>query len=320
MGVHEMSWSIPLNRSAVDIFTKAFENVSRVLVLGGTGWFGRTALGMLANMDVKTHIVASCSREFSVNGVPLKAKNWDQLEIARFEPEIVLDFAYLTVGKAEELGIDRFIQVNRELSEKLFFAARLPSVRSVLSVSSGASVRLPLAMKGQPAAEAYARGKQNIAAQLERIAVEREISVRVARAWSVTGGHVQRPREYALSGMVLDGLEHGLISVHADYLVHRRYLAVEDLLALAVAHSHVIGLTFVDSGGPLIELRALAQLISTALPGTRVLAKKEPRRMLQDDSYFADEAVLKSQTASSELDPLDLGAQIRNVIVSLQSR
>ncbi len=315
-----MRRSIPLNESAVEVFTKSFEGVNRVLVLGGTGWFGRTALAMLKHLDVKTHIVASLPRDFSVDGGLLTAKSWDQSEIARFEPEIVLDFAYLTIGKAEEIGIERFIRVNRELSAKLFFAARLPSVRKVLSVSSGASVRLPLAMRGQPAAEAYASGKRNIESHLEEIALEREISVCVARAWSVTGGHVQNPREYAFSGIILDGMEHGRIAVHADHLVYRRYLAVEDLLALAIAQSHLIGFTSVDSGGPLIELRALAQLVSAAIPGAHVVGKGKSLQVLEDDVYFADETIPIPQLVSSELDTLGLEAQIKNVIASFQLR
>ena len=315
-----MSRPIPLNESAVEVFTKSFRGMNRVLVLGGTGWFGRTALAMLKHVDVETHIVASRPREFSLDGGILTAKSWDQSEIARFEPEMVLDFAYLTIGKAEEIGIDRFIQVNRELSAKLFFACRLPSVRKVLSVSSGASIRLPLAMRGQPAAEVYASGKRNIESRLKEIALEREISVSVARAWSVTGGHVQNPREYAFSAIILDGMEEGRIAVHADHLVYRRYLAVEDLLALAIAQSHLIGFTSFDSGGPLIELRALAQLVSAAIPGAQVVGKGKGLQVLEHDSYFADETIPKSQLVSSELDTLGLEAQIKNVIASFQLR
>lgn len=312
-----MSKPIPLNESAVEVFTKSFRGVNRVLVLGGTGWFGRTALAMLKRVEVKTHIVASHPREFLVDGLPLSAKGWDSAEIARFEPDVVLDFAHLTVNKARPLGLERYSRVNRQLSEQLFFAASLPSTRRVITVSSGASIRLPRGMQGQLAAEAYALGKQAIEAQLAQISLRREISVGVARAWSVSGGHVQNPRDYALSGMILDGLEGGLISVHSNHLVYRRYSAVEELLALAMHASDSPGLSHVDSGGPLVELEELAELVSAAIPGSKVLGNECIRESGNVDSYFSDSAAWDDETERSGLRSLTLEGQIENVVSAL---
>ena len=312
-----MSRPIPLNESAVEVFTKSFIGVNRVLVLGGTGWFGRTALAMLKHLDVKTHIVASNPRGFSVDGAPLLAKGWDLAEIERFEPDVVLDFAYLTVNKAGPLGLEQYSRVNRQLSEELFFAASLPSTRRVITVSSGASIRLPHGMQGQPAAEAYALGKQAIEAQLAQISVEKEISVGIARAWSVSGGHIQNPRDYALSGMILDGLEDGLISVHSNHLVYRRYSAVEELLALAMHASESPGLSHVDSGGPLVEIEELAELVSAAISGSKVLGDESIRDSNNVDSYFSDGDAWDEETERSGLRPLTLEGQIEHVVRAL---
>ena len=312
-----MNRSIPLNESAVEVFSRSFGGVNRVLVLGGTGWFGRTALAMLKHLDVKTHIVASHPREFSVDGLLLSAKGWDSAEIARFEPDVVLDFAYLTVSKAGPLGLEQYSRVNMRLSEQLFFAASLPSMRRVLTVSSGASIRLPYAMQGLAEAEAYALGKQAIEAQLAEISSEKEISVGIARAWSVSGGHVQNPRDYALSGMILDGLDDGLISVHANHLVYRRYSAAEELLALAMHASESPGLSHVDSGGHLVELEELAELVSAAIPGSKVVGNESVRESDNADSYFSDGAAWDEETERSGLRPLTLEGQIEHVVRAL---
>ena len=312
-----MSRSIPLNESAVEVFTRSFEGVNRVLVLGGTGWFGRTALAMLRHLDVKTHIVASHPREFSVDGITLSAKGWDSAEIERFEPDVVLDFAYLTVNRAGPLGLEQYSRVNSRLSEQLFFAASLDSTRRVITVSSGASIRLPRGMQGQRAAEAYALGKQVIEAQLARISVEKAMSVGIARAWSVSGGHVQNPRDYALSGMILDALQDGLISVHSDHLVYRRYSAVEELLALATHASKLPGLSQVDSGGHLVELEQLAELVSAAVSGSKVLTSESARESSNVDSYFSDGAAWDEETERSGLRTLTLEGQIEHMVSAL---
>lgn len=312
-----MSRPIPLNESAVEVFTRSFEGVNRVLVLGGTGWFGRTALAMLKHVDVKSHIVASHPREFSVDGLPLSAKGWDSAEITRFEPDVVLDFAYLTVNKAGPLGLEQYSRVNRQLSEQLFFAASLPSTRRVLTISSGASIRLPHGMRDKLAAEAYAIGKQAIEAQLAHISLEKEISVGLARAWSVSGGHVQNPRDYALSGMILDGLEDGRVSVHSKHLVYRRYSAVEELLALAMHSSESPGFSQVDSGGHLVELEELAGLVSAAISGSKVVGNDSVRESDNVDSYFSDGAAWDEEMERSGLRPLTLEGQIEHVVRAL---
>lgn len=313
-----MSRTVPLNQDAVEMFTGSVGPGSKVLILGGTGWFGRTALAMLRQANVKTHVVASNPRQFHVDRHPVTAEGWDYARVAEFEPDVVLDFAYLTVDKGASLSLEAYVKTNGELAERLFFAATLPSTRSVLSVSSGASVRLPLSMWGSPVAAAYSRGKQAVEARLAQIASNRGISVGVARAWSVTGGHIQNPQGYAFSGMILEGLERGLVSVRADSLVYRRYSAVEELLALAFPRAENAGFAVLDSGGRLVEVRELARLISAALPGSQFAVNNNFRESRDIDSYFANEDGWKRQLAASGLQPLSLECQIDNVVRSLK--
>lgn len=312
-----MSRLIPLNESAVSIFRGSLRNVNRVLILGGTGWFGRTALAMMANLDLDTYIVASQSRVFSVEGSERTAKGWNYGEIERFEPDVVLDFAYVTVDKFDSVGLARYNHLNSLLAEQLYFVASLPSTKRVVTVSSGASIRLPHALKGHPAGESYALGKQAIEAKLAKISSDNEVSVAIARAWSVSGGHVQNPRGYALSGMILDGLESGSISVSADYLVYRRYSAVEELLALALASSETPGFTEIDSGGFLVEIEELAYLISALLPGSKVVGGRRDQRLDVVDSYFSDANAWAVEIERTGLEPLSLENQVENVARAL---
>jgi len=143
------------------------------------------------------------------------------------------------------------------------------------------------------------------------------MSVGIARAWSVSGGHVQNPRDYALSGMILDALQDGLISVHSDHLVYRRYSAVEELLALATHASKLPGLSQVDSGGHLVELEQLAELVSAAVSGSKVLTSESARESSNVDSYFSDGAAWDEETERSGLRTLTLEGQIEHMVSAL---
>lgn len=314
-----MSRKVPLNEGAVEVFTRMFEPGSKVMILGGTGWFGRTTLAMLKHVNLSTLIIASKTREFEVDGQSYSAVRWNQDDVERFEADTVLDFACQTVNKARLVGYDLFVQTNKELARRLSFAANLSSTRRVLSVSSGASVRLPLEMRDQSAAKSYSLTKQALEAQLAEIASSRNVSVGVARAWSVSGGHVQNPRGYAFSGMILDSLESGVVSVRADHLVYRRYSAVEDLLALAVPRSEDSGYSVIDSGGELIEIRDLARMICEEIPGSHLMANQSKEDPLVADRYFAGEQDWNHEKAKRGLETLALRKQIHNVTTSLIS-
>ena len=116
-----MTNDVPLNQSAVQVFRNMFESESKILVLGGTGWFGRTALAMLRGLKVRTHIIAQNKREFRVDGARFDAHTWNEEEVIEFQPEAVLDFAYVTVDKAEALGLEAYRNINGVLAERLFF-------------------------------------------------------------------------------------------------------------------------------------------------------------------------------------------------------
>ena len=303
---------IPLNPIAKDLFVSETAGFSRILVLGGAGWFGRTALAMLWQRASEVLVVGSYERTVAIGSLEIPIKAWDQSLIAAYKPDLVLDFAFLTRDFEQTLGTKKFRAINDVLSDRLLGLAHMASVQKILTVSSGATI----VQKGGSAAsplDSYGQQKLALETSLSDAATLTGTEVAVARAWSVSGGHVQKYQNYAFSDFIHSAVNHGFVRLRAKSLVTRRYCAVEDFLAVVMANSQGRSWLEVDSGGELVELGDLASLIAQEVGAGSVSVVSNPRDVNLNDSYHSDNASWAGACSSARFEPLTLVEQIRNV-------
>ncbi len=221
---------------------------------------------------------------------------------------MVVNCAFLTREKVRDLGPDAYGALNRELTERFVRTIELPSVGSVVTISSGAAWT-PDGGSPDPAVNLYGHLKWHEEVSTESAATKAGKHAVICRAWSVSGPYVGRPRDYAFSDIVAQALV-GDVTLSARHLVWRRYVDVADLLAVAVGHALGGRSGMFDSGGELVELGELAELaISILRPGARV--HRETASGDADDHYHSDNASWESRCAALGRVPLPLREQIR---------
>jgi nucleoside-diphosphate-sugar epimerase len=257
----------------------------RVLITGASGWLGRTALDLLAPLGLPTLALASRSRIIRVSGCEIECRVWDDRKVAAFAPTVVLDCAFLTRGRVADMPLGEYVATNRALTERLVYATQLPDVRLALTVSSGAAVHPGDALDGPIEDNPYGYLKREAEHRLAEAAAESGAVPVVARAWSISGAHVQEPRGYALGSMIRDA-DAGAIRIMARRPVFRRYVLAEELLALGIAEGGV-GPATIDSGGELVEMAELAARIAAVVCPNAVVTRGEvdPR---DPDRYHSD--------------------------------
>lgn len=284
----------------------------RIVVLGATGWFGSTMLALLEHHPAAVLPVASRARAHRVGGRTWPVIGYDVEEIAAFAPTLVLDFAYLTRGYEADLGAREYARRLADLAARLERVARLPTVRGLLTVSSGAATQAPEGAT-RPVGP-YGEGKRVIE-DLARTLVDPARSVVVARAFSVSGTLVGHPRAYAFSDFVLQA-RGGRIDVHATTTVRRRYCGVDDYLAVCVAELMEGRSGTIDSGGALVEIRELAALVADRFPGPRPdVAAAEP--VGEPLAYASDDATWSAACARHAYRPATVAEQVDAVQAGL---
>lgn len=257
----------------------------RVLITGASGWLGRTALDLTAPLGLPTLALASRPRTIRVGGREIECRAWDNREVAAFAPTVVLDCAFLTRDRVTEMPLDDYIEANRTLTDRLVYATQLSGMRLALTVSSGAAIYPHDALDGPIQDNPYGYLKREAEHRLIQAATRSGATPVVARAWSISGAHVQKPEAYALSSMIRDA-DTGAIRITARRPVFRRYALAEELLAVGIAEGGV-GPATIDSGGELVEMAELALRIAAVVRPDAAISRDEvdPR---EPDDYHSD--------------------------------
>ena len=282
-----------------------------MLVLGAGGWFGSTLLALLAQSAGETALLALTGRprRLTAGRQTWDLGGWDWETIERFEPTLVVNCAFLTRERVEQIGYERYVAENTELTSRFLRTFSLPSVRAAVTVSSGAAVEsLPDLPDIERNPYGHLKRKEEILSR--EAAAEQDVALALCRAWSVSGPLVQRPRDYAFSDLILQATE-GRIRIRASHEVWRRYVGVDDLLAVCASLA-VDGWTGeVDSGGELVEIGEFAERVVAELrPGTQIerarLDAAQP-----PDHYHSDDATWNQACQLLEHSAASLEEQIR---------
>ncbi|NYI42444.1 NAD-dependent epimerase/dehydratase family protein [Demequina lutea] len=303
---------------ARDLWSRSLDADDRVLVLGASGWFGRTAVALLADVRCPTFFIASTSKQIMVGGVQALCEPWDERAVRAFAPTVVLDFAFLTRDVVATMPLADYVAANEALTSKLLAAAGLPSVRRIVTISSGAAVYPDDALLHPMDANPYGWLKRHAEDALAELAESRSLCAVVARAWSVSGAFVQKPASYALSDMITQA-NRGAIHIRATRPVYRRYVSVEDLLAVALASATTPGVLTIDSGGPLLEMGELAHVVARVVNPSATITRAEPDGSDPDRYYAASESWNGACRASGHT-PNDIEGQVTIAAAGLRGR
>lgn len=264
----------------------------RVLVLGASGWFGRELAALMSGAESKCVVL-------EVPG-PSSGVMVSDAQMRDFAPTVIMNFAFLTRERVAQEGVESFTRINEELTDRFLALAQLPSVRSCVTVSSGAAVT--------ESYEPYGRLKAAEEAQVLAL-VSDERAVVVVRAYAVSGGYVRRPRDYAFSDFILQAPD-GLVRVRADRPFLRRYCAVPDVLMVAMRSVGRGRSGVFESGGDLVEMGDLARRV-VALVNPR--AQVERAVLVSDvpNAYHSDNQQWHEWCRAAGVTPRTLDEQIR---------
>lgn len=295
-----------ISPAARDLVARSMRR-DRVLVTGASGWLGRTALDLLATTGLPVHAIASRARAIEIGRTSVAIQEWDDGAVRDFAPTVVLDCAFLTRDRTSDVPLTEYVATNRLLTERMLFAARLPDVRLVVTVSSGAAVYPTDAARGTLDENPYGFLKREAEHQLAAAVVGTPTVPIVARAWSISGAHVQKPENYALGSMIRAAAD-GRIHIASSRRVFRRYALAEELLAIAIAEGGV-GPATVDSGGELVEMQELATRIARVVRPDATITRAELTAS-DADEYHSDGRDWQARCERWGLAPVSLDEQI----------
>lgn len=288
----------------------------RVLVTGANGWFGRTALKLISSSEAKILPVGSKENQLLIGDQKFEIKPWSDLEVQRFEPTLFIDCAFLTRERISEFGFNQYVEVNRNLIARSIQVLQMASVSRAIVISSGAAVKFRENNTSTLENDPYGALKAEHECRLEEIASSVEPGIVISRAWSVTGSLNTKPHLFAFSNFI-DQAKKGSIQISSKGRVFRRYVSVEDLITLSLLRTVTGNLYALDSGGEVIELNELAELIFKLI-GAEPKIVRELKPFIADDLYYSNNQTWNESIKEYSYNPQSLEEQIKVLLSSVQ--
>jgi nucleoside-diphosphate-sugar epimerase len=245
-------------------------------VIGASGWIGSTIIELAINNNIQ--VTAFGSRE------SLRKIGGRQIHIHKYETKLLWNRYFDVVWDAAFVTQERLLTnpalsiVNEELTRRICQVAEQNTGSTVIYFSSGAAVHDPLKN------EIYGLQKKQAESRLLEIKSKVGTNIKIIRVWNISGRNCPKPEAFALTSMLVEALSNNSITIQSKIHRWRRYAQITQVLYSALlfdAKKNIL-----DTGGPIVELRDIAENIQSAI--NKPLTIIDERISQEKENYFSE--------------------------------
>lgn len=296
----------------MDIDFNDKKNGNRLAVIGAAGWFGREALNLGIDEGMEVLALGSSSGKLDISKESVIVHKHDINLIESFCPTIVVDAAFITRERIANLGIRKYIELNRELIANSLQILELKSVDTYIGFSSGATKHLAGQQDFSLEQNPYAFLKREYEDQIKLTAERVDSKIGIARVWSVSGEFCTKPNSFAFSSFI-NQAKLGKIFISSGHQVFRRYAPVKQVLQVARLFASASAPRIFDTGGPLVEIGELAKEVVEIVNPEATIERSINESGVRDD-YFADGTEWREMLAQLSIEETTIKAQVQNAL------
>lgn len=286
---------------------------SEIFVSGASGWLGKELISLI-NQKRLIDFSTNDLRLFSSNGRSIKLINSKEyltssFEVNQFEIEPknlegYIHLAFLTRDKLKTLNFNDFIRINLELISKACQIIERNKPKWVVVVSSGAILdRESGEIESDVEKNPYGFCKRIEELLLADAAKRVGANIVIGRLWGASGEQMPPNLEYALSDFIESARLKNEIQIKSGGEVFRRYVDAGEFMEVLVKLAISGESRLLDSGGVVIEIGELSQLVAGHFPGTSVSRSKS---LTDVDDYYPKEQDFNDLAK-------ELGIQLRTI-------
>lgn len=261
-------------------------------------------------------LIARTPRLMDVGGAEWSLQGLDALaSLDDVSPTLVVHAAFPTQDKVDDMGLAAYQRdtdlLRREMSDAL---TRLSPV-DVIYLSSGAATTVSEERDAPPRTVAYGMAKLDDERAFTELIRAHGGRLCTVRAFALSGPYMTKPESYALGNMIFQAARTGSVEVKAERPVRRSYMAMEDMLRIAVHSVEGLGagesITF-ETAGEVVEMGDLAARVLHVMgldPAAVIRPVFDPAAPADD--YLGDAVAVRRLAAAAGVVPASLDEQIR---------
>ena len=237
--------SFSITGEAVNLFSK---DKPKIIIIGASGWLGMSTLHLLQDIlgDLNERVLCfgSVEKELKLlNRTSIKQYPLKELSLyPQNKADYLLNFAFLTRGKLDNLSSEDFIESNRIISTTIYKEARRIKVPNVATISSGAVYTEDNSIASDINKNPYGFLKHEEELLFSELK-EYGAKVIIPRLFNITGPYSGLPNLYMITSLISQALNVGSITIDSDKKVFRSFISIADLI------STIFGSTFLIKKG-----------------------------------------------------------------------
>jgi nucleoside-diphosphate-sugar epimerase len=302
--------------------TAKINSLNKIVVFGASGWLGRECISLLSsslrkNFSSKVILVGSTNKSIKVNQQNYEITSIDDLG-HQTNVDLVIDLAFITQEKLEQLGEKQYIQLNQELRKKIYDFNYESKPKYVYFASSGAADIDFISVTKSNSKRVYGELKLASETELKKISQELDFNLLVNRIWSVTGLQMQDYSKYAIGNFISQALSTNEIKIKSSDQVLRSYIDAKDLFKVCFHELFLNKFTLLNSGGFQTTLFDLASLVLKVL-GSSTAQNPNSTEKEPGDDYVSKDFKLNDLALKQGLNLQSLKDQIRNTLKAINS-
>ena len=264
--------------------------MSAILITGATGWLGQETIDLISRKpELVSHsnliLLASKNRTIELAGKSFEAKTLKStLDFQVGEFFGVIHLAFLTRDKAKLMSTTEYVDSNKQISLQVSNLIRTCKPSWVVTVSSGAIFDSEGNLEHDLNSNPYGYCKNIEETLLREVCEEVNANLVVGRLWGAMGRNMPLNRNYAVSDFIQSALRKSEIDIKSGNIIERRYVNAAEFMELLIKMAITGDSKTLDSGGPLIEIGQLSELIAKRIPGVKI--RRSINKSASADSYF----------------------------------
>lgn len=268
-------------------------------VIGASGWIGSTILELALTNNIQVNAFGSKESIRIINGRQIHIQKYHPLLLLGQSFDVIWDAAFVTRDRL--LRDSKLSDINEDLTNKICQVALENSDSTIIYFSSGAAVHDSLAK------ETYGLQKKQAEDRLLDIKSKFGTNIKIVRVWNISGRQCPKPEAFALTSMLQEAITNNSITIKSSILRWRRYAQLTQILYAAMVFDSKLNI--LDTGGPIVELRGLADAIQEAI--NKPLSIIDQRVSSETESYFSESNEYENTLESNGIMPASLIEQVR---------
>jgi nucleoside-diphosphate-sugar epimerase len=258
--------------------TRKLSFYPKICITGASGWLGKETADLLSralgdDFERRVTLVSSNGRQIELLSGEHNTISWRDF-VYGSGYDLIIHFAFLSPENIVRLGVDAYIEVNREIiSDLLIVASKNPS-GSILTASSGATSCYRSDLKSKVPYEIYS-GIKN---EMENVITQSELFkyVGIMRIWNISGVYLDVDSAYALSSFIRQGLNGDVIEIRGAPESLRTYVNAQEMMWVYLMSLGMVNRIPLNSGGFSTTLLQLAGFVSNYMRNKEVLVSGAP--------------------------------------------